>query len=441
MPSVIQTFYRCARSLSLLGLATLALTACGGSGGGGSGSGAASNGTTIVASSNAQSFTLAVSRSGQGTVTSSPAGINCGATCSASLTDGASVTLTAVPGSGYTFSGWSGACSGTGTCSLTISADTAVTATFTANGGGTYALSVSKVGTGTIASSPAGIDCGATCGASFASGTSVTLTATPGSGYSFSGWSGACGGTGTCTVAMSAARTVAATFTASGTGGGGTSGSLAIGAHTFKADASGSGTSPMTTPAVTTRASGSLILVQVLTQNTGTFAGLTDNKGNTYVNVGGARTYVGGGAGSYLFKAENAVGGAGHTWSLIKTAGYQSNEATIFVVEITGAPASNAIDGWTYLGSSSYGSAPVATTAANGLLVSFWGPADYNGSNNTYTPPAGWTKLNAIENPVSHNSGASAWRSTPTANSYDCTWNAALNISANSSAWLVAVKP
>jgi len=440
MPSALQTCYRHVRNLSFLGLAAVALAACGGSSGGSASTGSAS-GTVIAAGGTApQDFTLSVSRSGQGTVTSNPAGIDCGTTCIATVADGAGVTLTATPAAGYTFAGWGGACSGTGACNLTVAADTAVTATFTANAASSYALTVAKTGTGTVTSSPAGIDCGATCGASFASGTTVTLTATPGAGYAFSGWSGACSGSATCTVAMSASRTVAATFTASGTGGGGTSGSLAVGAHTIKSDASGAGTSPMTTPAVTTT-SGSLILVQVLTQNSGTFAGLTDNKGNTYVNVGGVRTYVGGGAGSYLFKAENVVGGAGHTWSLVKAAGYQSNEATIFVVEITGAPSSNAIDSWTYLNSSSYGSAPVATTAANGLLVSFWGPADYNGSNNTYTPPAGWTKLNAIENPVNHNSGASAWRTAPTANSYDCTWSATLNISANSSAWLVAIKP
>jgi hypothetical protein len=65
-------------------------------------------------------------------VSSSPAGINCGATCTASYTSGTSLTLTATPASGSTFSGWSGSgCSGTGPCTVTLSANTAVTATLT----------------------------------------------------------------------------------------------------------------------------------------------------------------------------------------------------------------------------------------------------------------------------------------------------------------------
>ncbi|MEI6206552.1 MAG: VCBS repeat-containing protein [Desulfuromonadales bacterium] len=78
-----------------------------------------------------------------------------------------------------------------------------------------YALSVAKSGTGsgTVTSSPAGISCGATCSANYASGTSVTLTAAPASGSTFGGWSGACSGSGTCTVAMSSAKSVTATFT------------------------------------------------------------------------------------------------------------------------------------------------------------------------------------------------------------------------------------
>ncbi|HWW94567.1 MAG TPA: Ig-like domain-containing protein [Vicinamibacteria bacterium] len=82
----------------------------------------------------------------------------------------------------------------------------------------TYTLSVAKAGTGsgTVTSSPGGINCGASCSASYTAATLVTLTAAPGAGSLFSGWS-ACSGTGTCQVTMSAAQSATATFTLSTT--------------------------------------------------------------------------------------------------------------------------------------------------------------------------------------------------------------------------------
>jgi Divergent InlB B-repeat domain len=80
-----------------------------------------------------QVFNLSVVRAGggSGSVTSSPVGITCGASCSASFTSGTPVTLTASPAAGSTFAGWSGGgCSGTGTCTVTLTAATSVTATF-----------------------------------------------------------------------------------------------------------------------------------------------------------------------------------------------------------------------------------------------------------------------------------------------------------------------
>ena len=78
----------------------------------------------------------------------------------------------------------------------------------------TVTLTVTKAGTGsgTVTSSPVGINCGATCSADFSQGVSVTLTSTPASGFSFGGWSGACTGTGTCTVSMETDKTVIAAF-------------------------------------------------------------------------------------------------------------------------------------------------------------------------------------------------------------------------------------
>ena len=159
--------------------------------------------------------TLTVSKSGagSGTVTSSPAGINCGATCSASYVIAAQVTLTATPANGSTFTGWTGGgCTGTGTCVVTMSADTTVTAGFVVQ---SFALTVNKsgTGTGTVTSAPTGINCGATCSTSFSFNTQVTLTAAAATGSTFTGWSGACTGTGSCVVTMNAAKTVTANFT------------------------------------------------------------------------------------------------------------------------------------------------------------------------------------------------------------------------------------
>lgn len=78
-----------------------------------------------------------------------------------------------------------------------------------------YTLTVSKTGTGigSVSSTPAGISCGTDCQEPYAMGTAVTLKAIPSAGSAFVGWSGACTGTAsTCSVSMSAAKTVTASF-------------------------------------------------------------------------------------------------------------------------------------------------------------------------------------------------------------------------------------
>jgi M6 family metalloprotease-like protein len=78
------------------------------------------------------SFTLSVSKNGSGTVSSSPVGISCGTSCSADFSSGTRVTLSAVPATGWTFSGWDGICSGTGSCVAIMTSDKTATASFTA---------------------------------------------------------------------------------------------------------------------------------------------------------------------------------------------------------------------------------------------------------------------------------------------------------------------
>ena len=171
---------------------------------------------TVTASFTMQAFPLAISKTGAGagTVTSSPAGITCGADCSESYTSGTTVTLTAAANTGSLFAGWTGCDSVSGTtCSVVMNAARNVAASFTLT---TFTLGVSKTGAGggTVTSSPAGISCGADCSESYASGTTVTLTPVANTGSLFAGWTGCDSVSGTtCTVTVSAARTVTASFT------------------------------------------------------------------------------------------------------------------------------------------------------------------------------------------------------------------------------------
>jgi|GEM_PF-3440072 len=172
---------------------------------------------SVTATFTLKTFTLSVATSGNGTVTSNVGGINCGtggSVCTASFTVGTPVQLTAAASGGATFSGWSGCDSATGnSCNVTLNTDRSIAASF---GVQTFALTVNKLGagSGTVTSSPAGVNCGSTCSAFFNSGVAVTLTAAPAADSDFTSWSGCDSATGaTCTVAMSSAKSVAATFT------------------------------------------------------------------------------------------------------------------------------------------------------------------------------------------------------------------------------------
>jgi Divergent InlB B-repeat domain len=194
-------------------------TFTGWSGAGCTGTGACSvtvtSATTVTATFAIVTYpvTVALAGTGTGSVTSSPAGIECGFDCSETVNHGTVMTLTATAAVGSTFTGWSGDCTGPGVCSVTVTSPKSVTAIFTRN---TYALSVTRSGTGSgsVTSSPSGIDCGATCSEVVGHGSNVTLTAVAATGSTFTGWSGGgCSGTSPCTMTVTAATTVNASFT------------------------------------------------------------------------------------------------------------------------------------------------------------------------------------------------------------------------------------
>jgi hypothetical protein len=160
-------------------------------------------------------FLLSVNRSGdgEGAVTSSPSGLDCGTDCSESYPSGTTVTLNAAPGAGSVFTGWSGCETVDGaSCTVTMTAESSVTARFDRQRF-TLTVSTSGIGRGTVTSTPSGITCGSDCSEPYVTATSVTLTANPALGSIFTGWRGCDAVFGSrCTVVMTGERSVNGSF-------------------------------------------------------------------------------------------------------------------------------------------------------------------------------------------------------------------------------------
>ncbi len=146
--------------------------------------------------------TLTTSVSGSGTISQSPSGTT--------FPCGTSITLTATANSGSTFTGWTGGVtSSANPLTFTLNANTSVTANFatqTAN----CTLTTAANGPGTVTHTPSG--------STFACGTSVTLTATPNAGATFTGWTGGVvSSANPLTFTLSSNTSVTGNFVASGT--------------------------------------------------------------------------------------------------------------------------------------------------------------------------------------------------------------------------------
>ncbi len=109
---------------------------------------------------------------------------------------------------------YSGASSGFSLVNISPSAST-MTADVVFGTLATYPLNVANYGgSGTITSSPAGINCSSSCSGAFYNGQVVQLTAVPATGYNFTGWSGDCTGSGACAATMTGSRNVTANYAA-----------------------------------------------------------------------------------------------------------------------------------------------------------------------------------------------------------------------------------
>ncbi|MGH7492998.1 MAG: InlB B-repeat-containing protein [bacterium] len=189
-------------------------------------------------------YTLVVNTVGSGIVALNPPG---------GIYDaGTVVTLTANPAAGWQFNGWSDDLTGsTNPATITMNANKHVTATFTQLPATQYTMTVNSVGSGSVALNPPG--------GIYNEGTVVTLTATPASGWQFSGWSGDLpGSTNPATITIDANKNVTATFTVSGPGG------LVVHQETITGGSSSSKT--VVTSASLTAASGQLYLAAISTK-------------------------------------------------------------------------------------------------------------------------------------------------------------------------------
>jgi Divergent InlB B-repeat domain len=153
-------------------------------------------------------------------------GWSCSTDCQQGL-QGQSASLQALPAAGFAFSGWQGACSGAAGCTVALTGTPTVTAVFAATPPAatppatppgvplvTWTLSVTTDGVsgGRVISTPAGIDCTGSCSMSVTEGTTVTLAARADPNATFAGWSGACGGTGACSLTLTSNVSVFANF-------------------------------------------------------------------------------------------------------------------------------------------------------------------------------------------------------------------------------------
>lgn len=185
----------------------------GDAGGGGIEGGSTDGGTDGPVPPSPFSITVVKNGNGKGTVTSAPAALDCGTICAAAYPAGTSVTLTATPEAPSLFGGWGGACSGTAPCTVTVDKVVAVTATFSLPKQ-TVKVSKSGTGSGTVKSTPLGIDCGLGCEGQFDQGSNVKLVATPAAGSAFAGWKQGCTGDKDCNLTIgNAATLVEAEFT------------------------------------------------------------------------------------------------------------------------------------------------------------------------------------------------------------------------------------
>ena len=170
----------------------------------------------VPSSAPGENFTLLLTKSGTGTgtVTSVPAGIDCGGTCGASYSQDTVVNLTPIADTGSTFSRWTGCDSVNGNvCTVTMTTEKSVSAAFTLH---QYTLIATTTGSGSGNLIASGLSCiGDICTGTYDYNTTVNIEAVATTGSFFDGWTGCDSVTyNVCTVLIDADTIITASFRA-----------------------------------------------------------------------------------------------------------------------------------------------------------------------------------------------------------------------------------
>lgn len=159
-------------------------------------------------------FNLTTSISLGGSISLKDGSLTCDAEadCIFNMLENETVIIKALPATGYIFAGWSGDCTGISVCELAMSAEHSLTASFiNIPVGQLLSLQITTGGSISLANNLG--DCFTDCQLSFSNQEMLTLTATPETGYHFTGWGGDCTSQTDCQVTMDTEHSVTATFT------------------------------------------------------------------------------------------------------------------------------------------------------------------------------------------------------------------------------------
>jgi hypothetical protein len=229
----------------------------------------------------------------------------------------------------------------------------------------------------------------------------------------------------------SLAANVTWNFTTASSGGGG---SPSLGAHAVAFKFDGATTVPVSTPSLTTQASGSTIVACVGREQVSAHSPPTDNKGNTYVQIGTSHTYTNfPSSGTACYVATNAVGGANHIVTALNNPGRPNEETTLSVVEvINGSRVQD--QQWNNDLTSPYTTSNVTTTGPATIIAVWWGEGL---SGHIATPNNSFTVIHSVLQDGNLVQVATAVRTVTAAGTYNVTWTS----NEGAQLWIIAIQP